>query len=241
MINMITPGSSWLLSSMLMLSFVVFSGCGGEEATEKGVRGGDPNLAQGGSAHAPADNAPKAETKPRENLDWNKLKVHFLGVENSPSHGFVRGGAQAMRDPFEPQLVKYAKTHIPPPTEEEEVVDEGGGLADPIVEVENPPQAIALGPTQKFATAEYRVKLISWGTSVNKAVVEDPDNNTFVISEDMKLGNSNGIVTSITRFQVRVKEDNRPQEIELNIAEPILAIQEEEGPSERLFTNLGGQ
>ena len=170
----------------------------------------------------------------RKNEEWDKLKVHFLGLPNDPATGFVRGTIGTIRDPFEPQLHRFVpKIEIP---EEEKT----GPVADAPVTPEvpaNEPQPVALGETQKFRAQDYRVVLIRWGTSVNKALVQDPEGSTFVVTTDMKLGNNNGRITDITRYEVKVREDNHEEPVVLSIEPDILRIQGDAGTSDRLFTN----
>ncbi len=216
---------------------VAMAGCGGEEENqEQGTRGGK-HAAEHARLMAAAAAEQEAVAGPsvgRPNERWDKLKVHFLGLENDPSTGFVRGTIGTIRDPFEPMLVKFVpRIALDDEDRDEASIDEIDAPLPP--EFENPPQPVDLSPTQRFKTVDYRVLLIRWGTSVNKALVSDPSGSTFIVTEDMKLGNNNGRVTDITRYDVVVKEDNRNEPIVLSIQPPILKIAESDSPTERLF------
>ena len=214
-----------------------FAGCGddGPEQVSERPRGG-PGPAAPAGAVDPA--AAEAAEQGRKNSEWDRLRDHFLGLENDPTTGFRRESGDKLRDPFEPQLVKYAKRGLPEQEDEPVVVAQPEGDAKPPDYVDNTPMPVALGPTQKYQVHDYRVLVIRWGTSVNKAVVEDAEGSTFVVTKDMKLGNKNGIITDITRYEVRVKEDDQDDEVVLSVEPPILAIREPEAQDERLFTNF---
>jgi hypothetical protein len=72
---------------------------------------------------------------------------------------------------------------------------------------------------------------------MNKALVQDPDGNTFVVVKDMKLGNNNGRITDITRYEIWVQEDNQEDPIALSIEPEINRLKatlvDDDGP--RLF------
>lgn len=171
-----------------------------------------------------------------EYCSWHKIRAHFLGLGTDPAAGtqpFVRGTIGTVRDPFEPQLVKFVpKIEIPE--------EDRGAPAEAAVTPEvptNEPQPVELGETQKFRAQDYKVVLIRWGTSVNKALVQDPEGSTFIVTTDMPLGNNQGRIVDITRYEVKVREANREDVIVLSIEPDILRIQGEDGASDRLFTN----
>lgn len=259
--NLLRAWEPHVVRTVLVIALAVGTLACGDDEMESGPRGGDPSLAgppaaddphAAGGHGAPAKKAPAtARTNERWSGKQTKmpdgkiaqeqgLKDFFLGVANDERRGFVR--QVTFRDPFMPMLWKYAKAELEPLAEEETVVKGpiGPAAADP-TPPDNPGQVTAGGPTQKYPVQDYRVTLIRWGTSVNKAVVQDPAGDTFVITKDMMLGNRNGVVTSITRDTLRVKEPDRADEIVRDIKEPILAIKQSEGHSERLFTNLSGR
>ena len=190
---------------------------------------------------APAD--PKAAeaagaadtTGKRKNEDWEKIRVHFLGLANDPATGFVRGTIGTVRDPFEPELVKFVpKIEIP----EEDKVDPAATAVTPELP-ENTPQPVELGETQKFRAQDYKVVLIRWGTSVNKALIQDPEGGTFIVTTDMALGNNQGHIVDITRYEVKVREPSHDEPVVLSIEPDILRIQSDsDGASDRLFTNV---
>lgn len=214
----------------LVLLVSALGGCGDEEQMPPPPPP-EPPSSNPGASHGEESEEPGELTV---NERWDTIKVYFLGLENDLGTGYVRGTVGTVRDPFEPQLVKFVPRIVE--TEDEDVAaDLGPAEPSPVVTAE--PSPVAQGETQKFRSQDYRIVLIRWGTSVNKAVVEDPEGSTYIINEDMKLGNNNGQVVGITRYEVTIREPNREEPIVLSIQPPILGIHETDGTSERLFTN----
>ena len=148
------------------------------------------------------------------------MRAFFLGNEQDKGSGFVRKPVATVRDPFEPQLVKFV-----PRIEIMDTQADSGDSGDVAPElVEDTPAAVDLGPTQKYRTQEYKPLLIRWGSSVNKALVVDPSGDTFVLTKDMKLGSNNGRVTEITQYEVWVQEDDKQEPIALSIEPDILRV-----------------
>lgn len=174
----------------------------------------------------------RAEQAPSlENKSWNDIKPYFIGAEN----GFKDTPAQSVRDPFDPLLVRW----VPRVEIEAEEYDLPSESAEAVREepIENEPVAEDKTETERFKVQDYQVILIRWGTSFNKAVVQDPEGMEFVITKDMKLGNNNGRVIDITRYDVVVKEDSRDEPIVLSIRPELLRLGERQEENERLFTN----
>jgi hypothetical protein len=230
------------IAALVLLIAMPISGCGEEESTEVGIRGGfvpefvrEAELARGKVKKVVALSF-------TENKNWNAIKPHFLGpekaVEGVTERPFVSAAIDNIRDPFEPQLVRF----IPKIELVSSVRSASGGAEDATgefieEELDNPPQPTELGETQRFRTQDYRPILIKWGTSMNKALVQDPDGNTFVVVKDMKLGNNNGRITDITRYEIWVQEDNQEDPIALSIEPEINRLKatlvDDDGP--RLF------
>jgi len=217
-----------------LLTLLLVVSCG-EDDGAVGERPVDDGPVDTGHGHGHGHGAAAATGDERTNETWDTVKGHFLGLENDPSTGFVRQTMSNLRDPFEPMLVKFVPRIILPETEQDPSLPVAEEISPETVE--NIPQPVAQGETQKFRAQDYRVVLIRWGTSLNKAIVEDPEGGTFVVTEDMKLGNNNGRIVGITRYDVTVREDNREEPIILSIRPPILRIQDVDKASERLFTN----
>jgi len=215
---------------LVLIPALLIAGCDEEAPTEVGVRGG-PVPEHVRLLEANKGKIAKVEKLAfTENEYWNEIKALFLGAINpdkkEKDQPFVRNRLEEVRDPFEPQLVRFV------PKIELVSADLGGGVAgggdslDPTDEevLDNPPQVTELGPTQRFRVQDYRAVLIKWGTSVNKALVQDPDGNTYVVSKDMKLGNNNGRVTEITRYEIWVQEDNSEKPLNISIEPEIIRV-----------------
>lgn len=230
------------ITAFVFFLAVSIAGCGEEESTEQGTRGG-PVPEHIRLAELNKGKVQKVEKLTfTENKKWNVIKPHFLGTVlpsgKRVKRPFIRYRLDNVRDPFEPQLVRFVPK-IELVADDRDNTEEGPlgtqGLDEQ--ELDNPPQATELGETQRFRAQDYRPVLIKWGTSVNKALVQDPDGNTYVLSKDMKLGNNNGRVTEITRYEIWVQEDNSDEPLALSIEPEIIRLKaapiEEDGA--RLF------
>jgi len=224
------------LAATLLIASALLVGCGDEE--EGGgnmVRGGDPSLR---NAPPPSEEVATTNGEPTPNPQWDKLKVYFLGIENDPSTGFVRATVGTVRDPFEPKLQEFVEREIIPDAPSENVDDNPDEPPPlPIAGADTLAPALKLSGLERFPARDYEVIMIRWGTSVNKAVVVDPDGNSYIATKDMKMGSDNGQIVDITRYEVVVKEDTRDEPVVLTIEPPILRISEDDGASDRLFIN----
>ncbi len=223
------------ITSLLLLALALGGlGCGGDEPQQAPLPGGPggPKPAAAAAAAAPAP-------EKRKNPSWDKVKKHFHGLPNDPTAGFVKGTIGNLRDPFEPQLVKFVPKVTVAEDKPTKPEDKPGGMLD----APDPPPGPPVEKTEmeRFRTQDYRVLMIRWGTSVNKAVVQDPEGNEFILTKDMKLGSNNGRVTEITQYEVRVQEDNREDPIVISIEPEILKIRETEGLTDRLYTTQRGR
>ncbi len=204
------------LTRCLTVSLLLFAAC--SEPVETAAP--PPAEAEKVTVRTPAP--PPVETG-RNNAKWDRLQSFF--------EGYVAGRADSMRDPFEPTLVRFvprvAEEEMPqaaqPPTSESDVVDR--------------PQPDH--PAQRFAAEDYRLLMIRWGTSVNKAVVEDPTGRTFVIRTDQLLGKEGGRVTAITRYRVTLQIPERDTPIELSLEPEQLSTSRPTGGPSPLFDEPG--
>ncbi len=206
----------WTLLAVLLMGLV---GCGGDDPFD-----GPPPPGAG-----EVDLTEKSENvvlPQRENPAWNDLCQFFLGkvevcanigtADVEPGTGFVRTFGQDIRDPFEPQLVRFVN-RLDLVEDEQEM----GGDPEAIIVV-NKPQPTAKDARQSFPAADYQVRMIMWGGSVNKALVEDPDGSHYVVTKDEPLGNNNGRIANITEWTVEVVEDNLPDKIVLSMEPRLL-------------------
>jgi hypothetical protein len=230
------------IAALVLLVAMPILGCGEEEEGPTAPRGGNvPESVRAAELKAGKVKAVVALTF-TENKAWNAIKTHFQGSEKDAEgvveRPFVSAKIDNLRDPFEPQLVRFIPKIELVSSERSasgDAADATGELLEE--ELDNPPQATELGETQHFRAQDYRPVLIKWGTSMNKALVQDPDGNTFVVAKDMKLGNNNGRITDITRYEIWVQEDNQDEPIPLSIEPEIYRLKAtlvEDGGS-RLF------
>jgi Tfp pilus assembly protein PilP len=214
---------------------VALVACGGEEEGPAMARGGGD-----GGAPAKQEQTTAAQAKPTSsNTEWDKVKPYFLGMKNDPNvRPFAQAPLQSVPDPFQDQIVKFVPKPDPlpeelaPPTKTEggEPVDEP--IVDPGTTVE------IKGELERFAVRDYTLSLIRWGTSLNKAIVTDPNGQAFIVVKDMKLGNNNGRITDITEYRLIVEEDDRDEPIELSLMPPLLRINtKSKEATDRLFTS----
>jgi hypothetical protein len=206
----------WTVLAVLLTGLV---GCGGDDPFD-----GPPP--PGAGEVALTEKSDKVVHPERENPAWNDLCQFFLGkvelcadigtTDVEPGTGFVRTFGLDIRDPFEPQLVKFVNRMD---LVESEEASEEESEAMTIV---NKPQPTAKDARQSFPAADYQVRMIMWGGSVNKALVEDPDGSHYVITKDEPLGNNNGRIANITEWTVEVVEDNLPDKIVLSMEPRLL-------------------
>ena len=206
----------WTVLAVLLTGLV---GCGGDDPFDgpPPPGAGEVDLTQ---------KSDKVVHPERENPAWNDLCQFFLGkvelcanigsADVEPGTGFVRTFGLDIRDPFEPQLVKFVN-RMDLVESEEESEEESEAMT-----IVNKPQPTAKDARQSFPAADYQVRMIMWGGSVNKALVEDPDGSHYVITKDEPLGNNNGRIANITEWTVEVVEDNLPDKIVLSMEPRLL-------------------
>ncbi len=232
-----SPGATrgWALAALLLVA----AACGGDEPGTPVERGG------GGGAEPEKKKVEEGppQLEPIPNPQWDKIKGFFHGT-NDPSTGFVRTPVQGIRDPFEVQVRKYVERIEFKPTDygdapkdlepkAEEGADDGG---ENVTTIDQTPPC----ETCKFRAQDYRLLLIRWGSAVNKAVVLDPEGESYVIAKDMPFGNNQGRVAEITRYEVYVAEDTQEEPIVLSIRPDLLKQAADENTSDRLFLQQGG-
>jgi len=174
------------------------------------------------------DGALQSVLPERENPAWNEICEHFLGKGDScsvvakkeyePGSGFVHMYGRNLRDPFEPQLSKFVdRTEYLDST----VDATPESQAEDAIRIQKP-QPTVKDARQKHPAASYTVRMIVWGSSVNKALVEDSEGHHFVVTKDEPLGNNNGRVANITEWTVEVVEDDALDKIVLSMEPRLL-------------------
>lgn len=111
------------------------------------------------------------------------------------------------RDPFKP--------FIQAPREEEVVITE------------------ATPPLKKYSLNEYRITGIVWVSNEPKAVVVDPEGNTYFLGKGDEIGNRNGVITEVRESGLLVKEKRFFEDVfgnkKVEVKNSILAFVDEEG------------
>ena len=224
------------ITSMLIVAALLLAttSCGDEEAAEG-------TLARGGGGGAPPVKAKEEAPAPKKtaNPEWDTVKPYFLGMKNDPNvRPYAQAPLQSIPDPFQDRIVSFVPKPDPLPEEPLpiETTDGTEPVDDPIID---PVATVDVkGELERFAVRDYTLSLIRWGTTLNKAIVTDPNGQAFIVVRDMKLGNNNGRITDITEYRVIVEEDDRDEPIELSLLPPLLRIETQSNPdNDRLFTS----
>lgn len=172
---------------------------GGDEAGGSGSGGGG----SGGSDELEVPDIEPPSDMAVIDLDaetWSELRPHF--------EEYVDKRHTAPKDAFKPQVLNI----IPRPKIEE--AEKKAGEED----TDGPSRPT--GPLQKYDLSEYRLQLIMSGTAVPKAVVEDPQEETYIVQPGARIGKDGGIVESITQYYVIVQKPNvqEPERLSLRPA-----------------------
>jgi len=149
-------------------------------------------------------------TNPR----WDLLKTHFekmASKRHSPVH-----------DVFRPQVLNFIpRPELPEPE-----------TAGPVADVESEFEEVR-GPLQLFPLTDYELLLVMSGTAMPKALVVDPKGQTHVITRDMRMGDSGGIIEHISQYMVVIREPNSERPYKLTITPPFMDMTSKvAGPSE---------
>ena len=104
--------------------------------------------------------------------------------------------------------------------------------AGPVSDVETEYEEVR-GPLQLFPLTDYELLLVMSGTAMPKALVVDPKGQTHVITRDMRMGDSGGIIEHISQYMVVVREPNSERPYKLTIPPPFMDMTSKvAGPSE---------
>ena len=190
------------LALLLVLPPVV-AACGEEELME---RPEDPRLKRGGKKKkkkgggSPDDLVVINVKKPQ----WDLISSHYKK--------FLAQKHTTPKDSFKPQVLKFIpKPTLTPPEDLEPEID--------AIEDDEP-----RGPLQQYPLKDYGLLLIMSGTAVPKAVVTDPKGQAYVIQRDTRIGDTGGIIESITQYMVVVREPNEEQPVKMTIKPPYIDL-----------------
>lgn len=184
----------------VVLGFVavtLLTGCGGSPTP--------PAPAAGGAKGPPPKKLIKDEATVEAeevyvNPRWALLEEHF--------GRFTRRPASTHKDMFKSRLDKYVeKIEIKEavPTDEDEDAEVTKGKEEEI------------DPLKKFPADEYKVVAIMTGVGIPSALLKDPKGNSYPIRVDSEVGNEEGVVESITQYEVVIRNPREPKPVRLNI------------------------
>lgn len=127
-----------------------------------------------------------------QNPKWNTINEFFFRYSKMP--------ITSMKDFIKSHLDKYMPKFDMPSVKNVEIVHKE-----------------IIKPLEKFPPEEYKLKIIISGTEVPKAILIDPDGNPHVVRKDTPVGNRQGVVESITDYQVIIKEPFKEKPVILSI------------------------
>lgn len=87
-------------------------------------------------------------------------------------------------------------------------------------------------PIKRFPLDEYRIVGIVWVDNVPKAMVVDPEKNTYFLGTDDEIGNRNGVILEVTENGLLVNEKRFFEDVfgeqKVEIKKSVLAFVDEE-------------
>lgn len=144
------------------------------------------------------------ESSSEENMD-TKPSVEKLDNLNNPRFEAEVGDLQTMRDPFQP-FIKL-------PNEEEE--SKGGSFVPPI---------------KRYQLQEFRIAGILWIEGEPRAMVLDPEKNTYYLAVGDEIGNMGGVILEIRDTGILVKETRHYEDLfgedKVEVRKVVLSFQE---------------
>ena len=139
-----------------------------------------------------------------ENMD-TVPSADKLDNQNHPQSEAEAGNPAANRDPFRP-FIKIE-------SEEEEA---GGGSLTP--------------PIKRYDLQEFRIAGILWLEGEPRAMVVDPEKNTYYLSVGDEIGNKGGVILEIRNSGILVKETRHYEDLfgeeKVEVRKVVLSFQE---------------
>ena len=87
-------------------------------------------------------------------------------------------------------------------------------------------------PIKRFPLDEYRIVGIVWVDNVPKAMVVDPEKNTYFLGTDDEIGNKNGVILEVTENGLLVNEKRFFEDVfgeqKVEVKKSVLAFADEE-------------
>lgn len=176
-------------------------GCGGGDAPMQ-----RPSIPQRSAAPAKAPEAQAAGEL--ANPKWDLIAEHFRGYARKP--------ISTRKDVFHSNLDKYVeKVEIKDLAEKQEA-DEQTALPSA--------RTTDLHPLKKHPADEYRLTMVMTGTGSPKAMILDPDSDSYIVERNSEVGNEGGVVEAITQYEVIIRQPNEPEPVRLSIQPEIFDV-----------------
>lgn len=139
-----------------------------------------------------------------ENMDTTP-SAEILDNQNNPQSKAEAGNAAAKRDPFRP-FIKI----------ESEQEEAGGGSLTP--------------PIKRYDLQEFRIAGILWLEGEPRAMVVDPEKNTYYLSVGDEIGNKEGVILEIRNSGILVNETRHYEDLfgeeKVEVKKVVLSFQE---------------
>ena len=94
--------------------------------------------------------------------------------------------------------------------------------------------ALPRSPLEQFSLAQLKVTAIVSGISAPRALVLAPNNETFIVRKDMRIGTNRGRIARITRRAIHVEEEYRDPTGKLVVRESVMPIRDKQEEQEEL-------
>jgi Tfp pilus assembly protein PilP len=139
-----------------------------------------------------------------ENMD-SKVSLEKFDNQNNPRPKAEAGNLESKRDPFRP-FIKLVN-------EDEESGD--GSLVPPI---------------KRYELQEFRIAGILWIEGEPRAMVVDPEKNTYYLAVGDEIGNKGGVILEIRNTGILVKETRHYEDLfgedKVEVRKVVLSFQE---------------
>jgi len=191
-----------LLALSILLAVPLVGACGDDD--QKMARPPDPRANRPTKKKGTLDISGLQDihiTNPR----WDLLKTHFT-KSASKRHTQVH-------DAFRPQVLNFIPRPEIPEADSTEAVEDIQGDKE-----------LVRGPLQLFPLADYDLLLIMSGIAVPKALVVDPKGQTHVVTRDMRLGDTGGMIEQITQYMLVVREPNSEKPYKVTIKPALMGL-----------------
>ncbi len=211
------------LSRILILTVFVFCPLGDINSQEAGTPADDETVSEGYKVikEARENSGPTPEAKDDEGAD----EESSAGRENQDAAPEAAEAAQ------EDQRAASLSTKETPPYD-------STGKRDPfkpflkLVDIPVGPSPVVRPPIQRYPLEQFRITGIVWIGGEPRAMVIDPEANTYFLGVGDKIGNKDGEILEVRDNGLLVQERTRLEnvygEVKIEVKKSVLAFQNEE-------------